>query len=57
MPLAKDVCVMVEQGGYYQKFGIAKPEWADRINGLTAAHHEQYIIGHTQAIIRALSPL
>jgi hypothetical protein len=56
-PLARDVCLMIEQGDYYQKFGTARPEWVDRINGLTAAHHEQYIIGHTEAVVQSLSPL
>lgn len=54
MPLAKDLCVIIQQGGYYQRFATAKRESVDEINQLTAQHAKQYIVGASESIVHSL---
>jgi hypothetical protein len=53
MPLAKDLCLIIQQGGYYQRFGTAKHKSIDEINQLTAQHSKQYIIGANESIVQS----
>lgn len=56
LPLAKDVCLLIKQGDYYQKFGVCKPDFVDQINLLTAKHYKQYIIGSHKPVIEPYVP-
>ncbi len=51
MPLAKDICLIIQQGDYYQRFGIAKRKSVDEINQLTAQHAKQYLVGSTKSVV------
>jgi len=51
LPLSKDICLVIEQGKYYQKFGVVTPRTVDEINQMTAEHSKQYLVGHTSSAV------
>jgi hypothetical protein len=55
-PLAKDICLIIEQGDYYQKFGVGKPASIDKTNQITSRHFNRYIVGYSSSAVEEYSP-